>query len=101
MLIFLEEGIEGTLKNCVIGESGFDLPKGVTDEWEIGVVTATRGGGDTEGETVMADIGHDAEGMMSAGARRGTDREGVFAVSKGDTEGVMAATDLVDTKGGW
>jgi len=38
---FLGAGIEGTFKNCVIGESGFDLPKGATDEREVEGVTAT------------------------------------------------------------
>ncbi len=29
--VFLWAGKEGILKNCIIGESGFDLPKGVAD----------------------------------------------------------------------
>ena len=96
---FLGAGITGTFKNCVIGESDFDLPNGVTDEREMGGVTATGGEGVTEGETVVGDIGRDLEGMMAAGVRRDTDREGVLAVRRGETEGVIAATDLVHIEG--
>ena len=49
---FLVMEIEGTLKNCVMGESGFNLPDGVAgteDFLEAEGVTAAEDGGDTEG----------------------------------------------------
>ncbi len=55
--------MEGIFKNCVIGESGFDLPKRVADVEEPQPVI---GDGDTE-EEGFADFGLNAEGMMVVG----------------------------------